>query len=73
MLTLREGNIYPALHKIESENLVEGFWKEVEPGVPPRKYYKITKKGRENLYEMIKEWKNFSSSLNKLLNIKNED
>ncbi len=69
-LIIKEGNLYPALHKLESQNLVKSFWKEVEPGVPPRKYYKITKKGRENLDEMIKEWKKFTLSLNNLL--KNE-
>ena len=68
VLVLKEGNTYQALHKFESENLLESFWKEVEPGVPKRKYYKITKKGKENLNEMIKEWKKFSSSLNNLLN-----
>lgn len=73
VLTLKEGNIYPALHKLESENLVEGFWKEVDLGVPPRKYYTLTENGRRDLDEMIKEWKNFSSSLNKLLTEKNED
>lgn len=71
VLTLKEGNIYPALHKLESENLLESFWKEVEAGVPPRKYYKITKKGKENLDKMIEEWGKFASSLNNLL--KNEN
>ncbi len=70
VLTLKEGNTYPALHKLESQGLVESFWKEVELGVPPRKYYKITKKGRENLDKMIKEWRKFSSSLNNLLSEK---
>src|SRR5216117_3671060 len=37
-----EGHVYPALHALEAEGYVTSTWREVEPGVPPRKYYRIT-------------------------------
>ena len=73
VLILKEGNTYQALHKFESENLLESFWKEVEQGVPPRKYYRITEKGRKHLNALLDEWKKFTSGLNKLLKQKNEN
>ena len=55
VLKLAESNIYPALHKLESEGLIEGFWESVEDSIPPRKYYRITEKGRKYLNTIIAE------------------
>src|SRR5262245_43443679 len=41
----QEGTLYPLLSKMRRENLVDYEWKESEAG-PPRKYYKLTSKGR---------------------------
>jgi PadR family transcriptional regulator PadR len=34
---------------------------------PPRKYYKITELGRQRSIDLIKEWKNFSGGVNKIV------
>ena len=67
MLKLAESNVYPALHKLESDGLIESFWKDVEQGIPPRKYYRITEKGKTHLNTLLDEWEKFTSGLNKLL------
>ena len=67
VLKLAESNVYPALHKLESEGLIESSWREVEHGVPPRKYYRITGEGKEHLDALLEEWDRFTSGLNKLL------
>lgn len=66
-LEVAEGNIYPALHLLESEGYITSTWREVEPGVPPRKYYRITARGREHKFALAKEWKAYAGAVSRLL------
>ncbi|MGQ0537106.1 MAG: PadR family transcriptional regulator [Methanobacteriota archaeon] len=70
-LALAEGNVYPALHALESEGSISSSWRDVEPGVPPRKYYKITARGKELHVRLIEEWKEYAGAIARL--IKGED
>ena len=67
VLSLAEGNVYPALHALEAEGHITSAWREVEPGVPPRKYYRITAKGREHLAKLVDEWKEYAGAVSRLL------
>jgi len=51
----QEGTLYPLLSKMRREELVDYEWRESEAG-PPRKYYKLTAKGREQLRETAEYW-----------------
>lgn len=66
VFTLKEGTLYPILHSLESEGMVECYWTETEGG-RKRKYYKITKKGREYYKEKKEEWKTFRSAVDKVI------
>ncbi len=66
-LEVAEGNVYPALHVLEAEGYITSTWHEVEPGVPPRKYYRITARGREHQAMLVKEWKEFAGAIARLL------
>ena len=66
-LEVAEGNVYPALHLLESEGYITSSWREVEPGVPPRKYYRITSRGREHRAALAKEWKEYAGAIARLL------
>ena len=66
-LEVAEGNVYPALHALEAEGHITSAWREVEPGVPPRKYYRITAQGREHRTALVKEWKAHVGAVNRLL------
>ena len=66
-LEVAEGNVYPALHGLESEGYITSTWREVEPGVPPRKYYRITARGREHRATLAKEWKEYAGAIARLL------
>jgi len=49
---LPSGTVYPALRRLESGGLLESLWdhKDAEKsGGPPRKYYRLTRQGRERL------------------------
>ena len=67
VLEVAEGNVYPALHALEGEGHITSSWREVEPGVPPRKYYRISASGREHLAALAKEWKEYAGAIARLL------
>jgi PadR family transcriptional regulator, regulatory protein PadR len=61
----QEGTLYPLLSKMRRESLVDYEWKESEIG-PPRKYYKLTLKGRAQLAELNQYWKQINSTISQL-------
>ena len=58
---LKQGTLYPALHKMEREGYVESMW-IASPGHQTRRYYKITARGVERLRSMIREWDIFAEA-----------
>jgi PadR family transcriptional regulator, regulatory protein PadR len=64
--TVKEGTLYPALHKLEKQEYIEFYWQEQEKG-PARKYYRITEAGRELLLEKTREWQSFVKVMNKMI------
>jgi PadR family transcriptional regulator PadR len=63
----QEGTLYPLLSKMRRENLVDYEWKESETG-PPRKYYKLTAKGKSQLAELNQYWKLINTTIGELGN-----
>lgn len=63
---IEQGTLYPALHRLEKDGLVQGKWEVVEDG-PSRKYYHITETGRQELQKSSQQWSDFSRHLLKLL------
>src|SRR5882672_3522897 len=61
----QEGTLYPLLSKMRREKLVDYEWKESEAG-PPRKYYELTAKGREQLRETIEYWQQINGTVKNL-------
>ena len=61
-----EGSIYPVLIRLKKEGLVNTTTKNSESG-PKRKYYSITDKGKEELEEFTKNWRQISKSVNNVL------
>ncbi len=68
VIKVNEGTIYPLLRRLTKEGYFETYILESSEG-PARKYYKITNLGRENLINLIKEWKNFTSAVDHLINL----
>lgn len=61
----QEGTLYPLLSKMRREGLLEYEWKESESG-PPRKYYELTAKGKEQLRETVDYWQKINSTVKNL-------
>ena len=62
-----EGTLYPLLIRQKNQGLLQYRWEESPQG-PPRKYYAITDKGREQLQEMNNAWQEIVTTIE---NIKN--
>src|SRR5690606_14626799 len=56
-LTLKEGSLYPALHRLVKQGWVESRWEGSDTGGAPRKYYDLTNDGRTALERKRKEWR----------------
>ena len=62
----KEGTLYPALHRLARDNLVEGRWQNTPSGVR-RRYYHITAKGHQALRDRLTEWRRFSRAMNSVM------
>ena len=65
-LVVSEGTVYPMLTRLKALGLVTSEWVESDAG-HPRKYYALTKAGRERALEMARVWARFSASVSKLI------
>jgi PadR family transcriptional regulator, regulatory protein PadR len=65
-LVTSEGTIYPLLSRLRQDKLVETFWQESLQG-PPRRYYRLTKKGRSALASFATQWETFRDTVDKLM------
>jgi PadR family transcriptional regulator PadR len=61
----QEGTLYPLLSKMRRENLVDYEWRESEAG-PPRKYYRLTARGRAQLGELSDYWREINRTVQQL-------
>jgi DNA-binding PadR family transcriptional regulator len=50
-----DGMLYPVLHRLERNGLVEAFWGQSETG-RRRKYYRLTKAGVDQLARQRRQW-----------------
>jgi len=66
VIDVNEGTIYPLLKRLTNEHYFETYLEESSEG-PPRKYYKITEAGTNRKDLLIKQWHEFSSSVNKYI------
>jgi PadR family transcriptional regulator len=60
-----EGMLYPVLHWMEKEDLIESEWRDAESG-RKRKYYHLRKEGRKALREEREQWLIVHETLTKL-------
>ncbi len=67
-LNITEGTLYPLLHKLEDEGVLEAYFEEVNNR--PRKYYKIAAKGGPKVKAAKQELTDFIQHLQAFLNPK---
>jgi transcriptional regulator len=64
---LREGSLYPALHRMERQKLLRSSWREADGR--RRKYYELTDAGRTELASRKQSWLSFAAGVNGVLGI----
>ncbi|MFA5203653.1 MAG: helix-turn-helix transcriptional regulator [Lentisphaeria bacterium] len=62
----KEGTLYPWLHQLAGDGLVESEWVEAD-NKRQRKYYRITRQGLAVLKDKTAEWTVVSHAVNALL------
>ena len=60
-----EGTLYPLLIREKNQGLLTYRWEESPQG-PPRKYYSITDRGREQLAQMDEAWKEIIATIEEI-------
>jgi PadR family transcriptional regulator, regulatory protein PadR len=62
----KAGSLYPCLHKLEKGEFIRGKW-EGKPDSRQRKYYHLTKAGREALGEKETSWSQLHRAINHIM------
>ena len=65
VLDFKEGTLYPTLHGLEKQRLLEAYSQE-ENG-RTRRYYRLTDSGRATLAQERTEWKRYTHAVNLIL------
>lgn len=66
VLEIKEGTLYPLLHRLEDAGHITAMW-EAEGRARPRKYYAITPDGRTHLALLRAEWSRLVDAMRRLL------
>ena len=64
---LKDGTLYPVLYRLEDDGLVVSRWSEAEGKQVPRKYYEITKNGRQAVADMETLWRHMAGGISKIM------
>lgn len=62
---LKEGTLYPILHRLEKQGLLLARW-QVMPNGSERRYYALTAKGRRALASKLDEWQTFAHAVGRV-------
>jgi PadR family transcriptional regulator, regulatory protein PadR len=64
-LTIREGNVYPILQRLQMDGFIESQSEPSRDG-PPRKYFSITQAGRRTMEQMNCHWDELISTIQQI-------
>jgi PadR family transcriptional regulator, regulatory protein PadR len=64
--SLKEGALYPALHKLEASGLIQSYW-QTQPKGRDRRYYALLPAGEAFLAVKRAEWDRFVAMVNGFL------
>ena len=62
VLQIRQGSLYPALHRLEQRGFIQSEWQTGESG-RDTKVYSLTRAGREQLDEELSQWERLSAAI----------
>jgi PadR family transcriptional regulator, regulatory protein PadR len=65
-LSVGQGSLYPALHRLEHQGWIKAEWKASDLG-RDAKFYALTRGGRKQLERELKTWQRLSSAVELLI------
>jgi transcriptional regulator len=66
VLSVQQGSLYPALHRLEQQGWISAEWKESNLG-RSAKFYSLTADGRRQLERELETWRRLSSAVGLVL------
>ena len=63
---VEEGSLYPALHRLESQGLVESLWGVSENNRRAR-FYSLTPRGRKRISIEVSNWRRMVQAVNRVI------
>lgn len=66
VLSVGQGSLYPALHRLEQQGWIRAEWKDSDLG-RPAKFYSMTREGKKQLERELRSWDRLSSAVQLLL------
>lgn len=66
VLHVETGSLYPALHRLEEQGLIDAEWTTSDKG-KRAKYYELTKSGRKRLAQEQSKWERLSAAMARVL------
>jgi PadR family transcriptional regulator, regulatory protein PadR len=72
VLQLGQGTLYPALYRLERQDLIRSEWR-VTTNNRRARYYTLTARGRRHLNEARAQWQRMSRAINLVLDVATVD
>ncbi len=66
VLSVGQGSLYPALHRLEQQGWIQAEWKDSDLG-RQAKFYALTREGRKQLERELRNWERLSSAVQLLI------
>jgi transcriptional regulator len=66
VLSVQQGSLYPALHRLEQQGWITSDWKNTELG-RSAKFYALTRDGKKQLELELENWRRLSSAVGLVL------
>lgn len=61
----KEGTLYPILHRLERQGLLQARWQTM-PNGSERRYYSLTARGHRALADKLDEWQTFVQAVGRV-------
>ena len=65
-LSVGQGSLYPALHRLEQQGWIRAEWKASDLG-RPAKFYALTHEGKKQLDRELRTWERLSTAVRLLI------
>ena len=66
VLKVEQGSLYPALHRMELDGLIESYWDTTENNRRAR-YYRLTRRGNRALASETERWQSIAGAIAAIL------